>query len=327
MENKASIGGQALIEGIMMKGPNKTSVAIRKPDKEIELIVEENKQPKFKKIPVVRGMFNFFDSLITGYKHLMISSKYYVEDEEPTKFDLWLEKRAGKKSTDIITVIAALLGGCLALVLFMVLPTTITGLIDKIFALGIYKASVEGLLKMLIFFLYLLIVSRQKDIQRVFAYHGAEHKTISCYEAGDPLTVENVKKHTRFHPRCGTSFMLIVIVISILVFSFVPWNSTIARVGLKLLFLPVVVGISYEVLRFTGKHVNGCTKFLAAPGMWFQRLTTNEPEDDMIEVAIEAAVAVLPIDDKARIEYLERKKQNEIKEDILNSVEQVIEND
>jgi len=182
----------------------------------------------------------------------------------------------------------------LALVLFMVLPTTIAGLLDKVIPLGGFKNVVEGVSKLAVFVLYLWLVSKMEDIRRTFCYHGAEHKTIACYEAGLPLTVENVKKHTRFHPRCGTSMMFIILIVSIVVFSFVPWKGTLNRAFMKVLFLPVVVGISYEILRYTGRHTNACTKLLAAPGLWFQRLTTNEPEDDMIEVAIASVNALLP---------------------------------
>lgn len=294
-ENKiVSIGGQALIEGIMMKGPYKTAIAVRKPDGSIDVTAENNKTLKFKKIPILRGIVNFFDSILTGYKSLMHSAEVSMTDMEQSKFELWLEKKFGKKSSNIIAMFAGVLGGCLALVLFMVLPTMLTGVINNFIPLAGFKAVVEGILKLLIFLLYLWAVSKQEDIRRVFCYHGAEHKTISCYEAGDELTVENVKKHTRFHPRCGTSFIFIVLVVSILVFSFVPWQSTLARAGLKLVFLPVVVGISYEILKITGKYTNACTKALAAPGIWFQRLTTNEPQDEMIEVAIAAVKAVLP---------------------------------
>lgn len=294
MSQKSKIGGQALIEGIMMKSPQKTAIAVRKPNGEIDVNVHDNKPQKYKKIPIVRGIIGFFDSMKEGYKSLMHSANIAMIDEKPSRFEIWLEKRFGKKSTDIITYIAGVMGAGLALVLFMVLPTMITGLISRFIPLGGAKAVVEGALKLIIFIVYLWLVSKQEDIKRVFQYHGAEHKTISCYEAGDELTVENVKKHTRFHPRCGTSFIFIVLVISIIIFSFVPWGSTIKRVLMKLIMLPLVVGVSYEVLQFTGRKENFCTKFLAAPGLWFQRLTTNEPSEDMIEVAIAATKAVLP---------------------------------
>ncbi|MEG2192170.1 MAG: DUF1385 domain-containing protein [Oscillospiraceae bacterium] len=289
-----NIGGQALIEGIMMKGPEKYSIAIRTPNGEIDVQTWNNAPLKFKNIPILRGVVNFFGSLVTGYKSLMHSADLSLMEEEPSKFEIWLGKTFGKKGSDIITMAAGVLGGGLALVLFMILPTTITGIINWLLPLGGFKALVEGVLKLCIFLLYLWAVSKQSDIKRVFSYHGAEHKTIACYEAGEELTVENVKKHTRFHPRCGTSFIFIVLVVSIIIFSFVPWHSTFYRVLLKLITLPLIVGISYEILRATGKYSNFCTKILAAPGLWFQRLTTNEPDEDMIEVAIASVKAILP---------------------------------
>ncbi len=292
---KVSIGGQALIEGIMMKSPEQYSIAVRKPDGTIDVQIFDNNKVKFQKIPVLRGIMNFFDSLVTGYKSLMHSAEIAMDGEfEEDAFDRWVKKHFGEKSSEIITMIAGVLGGMLALVLFMILPTTIAGLVDKIIPLGGFKNVVEGVSKLAIFILYLWLVSRMEDIRRTFSYHGAEHKTIACYEAGQPLTVENVKKHTRFHPRCGTSMMFIILIVSIIVFSFVPWKGTLSRAFMKVLFLPVVVGISYEILRYTGRHTNACTKLLAAPGLWFQRLTTNEPDDDMIEVAIASVNALLP---------------------------------
>ncbi|MBP1551996.1 MAG: DUF1385 domain-containing protein [Oscillospiraceae bacterium] len=293
---KTSIGGQALIEGIMMKGPHKLAIAVRQPDGEINIKVEDVKKNKFAKIPVLRGMINFIDSLVTGYNCLMHSANIALDglEEEPTRLEIWLENKFGKKATEYLTMVAGVLGGMLALVLFMVLPTTITGIIDRFLPLGAFKAVVEGVTKLIIFFVYMIGITYLEDVKRLFMYHGAEHKTIACYEAGEELTVENVRKHSRFHPRCGTSFLFIVVIVSILVFSFVPWHSTLGRVGLKLLFLPVVVGIAYEILKFTGRHDNMCTKILASPGLLFQKFTTKEPEDDMIEIAIAATLRVIP---------------------------------
>lgn len=294
-DKKVSIGGQALIEGIMMKAPEKYSIAVRKPDGGIDVQVFDNNKVKFGKVPVLRGIMNFFDSLMTGYKCIMHSADIAMDGEfEEDAFDRWVKKHFGEKSGEIIAMIAGILGSVLALVLFMVLPTTIAGLLDKVIPLGSLKTVVEGIAKLAIFVLYLWLVSKMEEIRRVFCYHGAEHKTIACYEAGEELTVENVRRHTRFHPRCGTSFMFIILIVSIVVFSFVPWKGTVSRALMKVVFLPVVVGISYEILRFTGRHTNACTKLLAAPGLWFQRLTTNEPDDDMIEVAIASVNALLP---------------------------------
>lgn len=289
-----SIGGQALIEGIMMKGPQAYSIAVRTPDGKINVKKYGIRPVKFAKIPVLRGMYSFLDSMITGYKSIMDSADVAMTDLEEDEFEKWLKKHFGDKAADILVTIAGVLGTMLALVLFMVLPTTFTGIIDRFIPLGGFKAAVEGIAKLAIFVLYLWLVSKMSEIKRVFSYHGAEHKTIACYEAGEELTVENVRKYSRFHPRCGTSFMFIVLLVSIAVFSFVPWKSTIGRVVMKVLFLPVVVGIAYEILRYTGKHSNACTKIMAAPGLWFQRLTTNEPDDSMIEVAIASVNAILP---------------------------------
>lgn len=293
---KTSIGGQALIEGIMMKGPHKLAIAVRQPDGEINIKVEDVKKHKFTKVPIIRGMINFIDSLVTGYKCLMHSANIAFDgmEEEPTKFEIWLEEKFGKKATEALTMVAGVLGGMLAIVLFMVLPTTITGIINRFLPLGPFMAVVEGVLKLVIFFIYMWGITYLEDVKRLFQYHGAEHKTIACYEAGEELIVENVRKYSRLHPRCGTSFLFIVIIVSILVFSFVPWTSTLARVALKLIFLPVVLGIAYEILKFTGRHENACTRILAAPGMFFQKFTTKEPEDDMIEIAIAATKLVIP---------------------------------
>lgn len=311
-DKKVSIGGQALLEGIMMKGPENYSIAVRKADGTIDVKLFENKKPKFSKIPVLRGMANFADSLIVGYKSIMYSAEAAMEDGfEEDAFDRWLKKHFGEKSAETVGTLAGVLGCALALVLFMVLPTAITGFIDKIIPLGALKAAVEGIIKLAIFIIYLAAITKMKEIRRLFAYHGAEHKTIMCYESGEELTVENVKKHTRFHPRCGTSFMFIVLIVSIVVFSFVPWKSTLSRAVTKVIFLPAVVGIAYEILRYTGRNSNACTKVMAAPGLWFQRLTTNEPDDDMIEVAIASVNAILPRTTvkKARKEEVENENE------------------
>lgn len=213
---------------------------------------------------------------------------------KPSKFDLWLEKHLGEHMMKIVGVVAMVFGVALALVLFMFLPALAVKGIQLLFDPGIFKSLIEGLIKIIIFVLYLALVSRMKEIKRVFGYHGAEHKSIACYEAGEELTVENVRKHTRFHPRCGTSFILIVLVIGILVFSVVTWSSLWMRVVLKLALLPVVMGVAYEIIKLAGRYDNVVTRIISAPGLWLQRLTTNEPDDSQIEVAITALTAVLP---------------------------------
>ncbi|WP_373209582.1 DUF1385 domain-containing protein [Allofournierella massiliensis] len=294
---KTSVGGQALMEGIMMRGPKKICVAVRKPDGEIDLTMEDVKHHKWQKIPFVRGAFSMIENLVLGYRYLMHSAEVSMpeeEQEEPGKLDKWLQEHTGPKFQNFLMGLAAVMGGMLAIVLFMVLPTAIVGGVNHFVNLGWGKVLLEGVLKIVMFVIYLFLCTRMKDIHRVFEYHGAEHKTIACYEAGEELTVENIRRHCRFHPRCGTSFMILVLIVSILLFSVLPWSSTGLRVFLKLLLLPVVMGISYELIKLAGRYDNLATRIISAPGLWLQRLTTFEPDDSMIEVAIAAVKPVLP---------------------------------
>lgn len=294
---KTSVGGQALMEGIMMRGPKKICVAVRKPDGEIDLTMEDVKHHKWQKIPFVRGAFSMIENLVLGYRYLMHSAEVSMpeeEQEEPGKLDKWLKEHTGPKFQNFLMGLAAVMGGMLAIVLFMVLPTAIVGGVNHFVNLGWGKVLLEGVLKIAMFVIYLFLCTRMKDIHRVFEYHGAEHKTIACYEAGEELTVENIRRHCRFHPRCGTSFMILVLIVSILLFSVLPWSSTGLRVFLKLLLLPVVMGISYELIKLAGRYDNLATRIISAPGLWLQRLTTFEPDDSMIEVAIAAVKPVLP---------------------------------
>ena len=317
---KTMIGGQALIEGIMMRGPEKDAIVIRGKDGLAVEVSDRKKFPEnsFKKWPFFRGMFTFFDAQVTGVKALMRSVDLAPEEyqEEPSKFDLWLEKKLGnEKFQQIVVGLAVALGLGLSIFLFFLLPMVIGSLFDNWIHNMVALNLVEGIVRMCIFMAYMILVSRMPDMKRVFSYHGAEHKTIRCYEAGLPLTVENVRKQTRLHPRCGTSFLLIVMVISILVFSIassgllaaVPALETIRgtflyrllMIAFKLMLLPVVVGITYEINRWCGSKDNRFTRILAAPGMWMQNFTTNEPDDSMIEVAITAVQAVLPEEEGA----------------------------
>ncbi len=295
---KTSVGGQALIEGIMMRGPKQVCTAVRRPDGGIETKLDDVTAFSWQKIPLVRGVLSMIESLIVGYRCLMYSAEVSMGEEafeaEESKVDKWISDHLGEKAQNFVMSLAAVLGGMLALVLFMVLPTTIVGLLSKVLPLEGVRALLEGLLKIAIFIGYLALVRNMKDIKRMFRYHGAEHKTIACYEAGEELTVENIRRHSRFHPRCGTSFLVLVILISILVSSLLPWSSTGLRIVLKLLTLPVVMGISYELIKLAGRYDNILTRIISAPGLWIQRLTTSEPEDDMIEVAIAAVKPVLP---------------------------------
>ncbi len=298
---KTSIGGQALIEGIMMRGPETSSMAVRQPDGEISLSVwptdKAGKKPWYKSTPFVRGSFNFIDMMALGYKCLMKSADLAgFEEEEPSKLEKKLMELLGDKFSAIFGSAAMLLGVALSIGLFMVLPTVLVGFIKHFINSQAILTAIEAVTKITIFVLYLYAVSKLGDVKRVFEYHGAEHKTIACYEAGEELTVENVRKYPRFHPRCGTSFMLIVMVVSVLVFSFASWNSVIGRVLLKLILLPLVVGISFEIIKLAGRYDNPLTRAISAPGLWLQNLTTYEPTDDQIEVAIAAMKPCIPND-------------------------------
>jgi len=306
---RTSIGGQALIEGILMRGPEKQAIVVR--DQEGNL-VEKVEELKFIKDrypilgwPLVRGTVNFLDSMVNGVKALMYSAEFYPDEEtaQPSKFEQWLEKHlSSKKLETAVIALAVVLGVGLSVFLFMVLPTLLTGGLLHFFpnAPMWLRNLLEGMLKIVIFLLYLIFCSKQRDIYRVFQYHGAEHKTIFCYEAGLPLTVENVRAQTRHHPRCGTSFLFVVIFVSILlssvIFGIWPIKNALLRTLVHLLLLPLVVGITYEFNRWVGRHVqeNKLAQLLTRPGMWMQNFTTNEPDDGMIEVAIRAMELVLP---------------------------------
>jgi len=317
---KTSIGGQALIEGIMMRGPEKDAIVIRGKDGLTIELSDRKIHPKgsFKTWPFFRGIFNFFDSQVVGVKALMRSADLAPEEyqEEPSKFDKWLEEKLGnEKFQQALIGIAVAMGMGLSIGLFFLLPMIIGSFFDRWINNTLTLNLVEGIVRMCIFMGYMLLVSRMEEMKRVFSYHGAEHKTIRCYEAGLPLTVENVRTQTRLHPRCGTSFLLVVMVISILVFSVassallaaVPaleairgtFGYRLLMIVFKLLLLPIVVGITYEINRWCGRKDNRFTRILSAPGMWMQNFTTNEPDDSMIEVAITAVQAVLPQEEGA----------------------------
>lgn len=314
---KTSIGGQALIEGIMMRGPEKDAVVVRGKD---GLTVEV--QPRKKNRPgsfptwlLIRGVVNFFDSQVVGVKALMhaagLAPEEYAEDEKPSKLDLWLENKLGnEKFQQFVIGFAVFLGLAMSIGLFFLLPMVVSSFFDGIIQSNVVLMLLEGVIRMAIFLLYMYLISKMSEMRRVFSYHGAEHKTIRCYEAGLPLTVENVRRQTRLHPRCGTSFLLVVMVISILVYS-VASSALLALVPalaamrssflyrlimivFKLLLLPLIVAITYEINRWAGRHDNAFTRILTFPGMWLQNFTTNEPDDSMIEVGIAALQAVLP---------------------------------
>lgn len=300
-----SIGGQAVIEGVMMRGPKRIATAVRKPDGEI--IVDEKelgkvRTGKFVKLPIIRGCVNFFDSMIIGVKALMFSAKFFDVDEEglpvdqePTKFEAWLENKLdSERAMNVVIYCSVIVSMLLSVGLFILLPGIIGEGIRSIIESTALATLAEGLVRIAIFIVYLSLVARMKEIRRVFMYHGAEHKTIHCYEHGEELTVENVKNHTRLHPRCGTSFLLIVMVVSMLVFFLIPKMFFVYRLLVRLALLPVVAGLSYEIIKFAGRHDNWFTRIISKPGMWFQNITTSEPDDSMIEVAIASMKAVIP---------------------------------
>ena len=314
---QTTIGGQALIEGIMMRGPEKDAIVIRgKEGLTLEVNPRKIRKPgSFATWPFIRGAVNFFDSQVVGVKALMRSAdlapEEYAQQEQPSKFDMWLEKKLGnEKFQQFVIGFAVFLGMAMSIGLFFLLPMVIGSLFDRIITSTLGLNLLEGLIRMIIFMGYMILVSRMNEMKRVFSYHGAEHKTIRCYEAGLPLTVENVRQQTRLHPRCGTSFLLVVMVISILVFSVasslllsaVPGLAAmrgsflyrLLMIAFKLMLLPLIVAVTYEINRWAGRNDNGFTRILTAPGMWMQNFTTNEPDDSMIEVAIEAVMAVLP---------------------------------
>ncbi len=297
---RTSVGGQALMEGVMMRGPKRLCCAVRRPDGGIETDIKELPPKKwYEKVPFVRGVFAMIGSMITGYRCLMYSADIAMQDSEDSepesKLDKWLDEHLGEKFQNALMVCAALMGGVVAILLFSVMPTSVVGFVSRFMPLGRWgRVILEAVLKMSIFLAYLALCSRMKEIHRLFEYHGAEHKTIACYEAGEPLTVENIRKYSRFHPRCGTSFLILTLLVSIAVFSVIPWTGTALRVVYKLLFLPMVMGISYELLKLCGRTDNLLTHIIRAPGLWVQRLTVFEPDDSMIECAIQAVTPVLP---------------------------------
>ena len=300
---KTSVGGQALMEGIMMRGPKLICCAVRKPDGTIETKIDPVKNHGiWTKIPLVRGAISMIESLIVGYHYMMYSAQVsmgddYDPEEEETAFEKWVGEHFGQKAEDALLACAAVVGGLLAILLFTVLPTLIVGGVGRFVTLGRWaKVVLEAVLKVGIFLTYMVAISKMKEIHRVFEYHGAEHKTIACYEAGDELTVENVRKYTRFHPRCGTSFLILVVIVSVFLYSVLPWGSIGLRVLFKLLLLPLVMGISYELLKWCGRSDNIATRIIRQPGIWVQHLTVFEPDDSMIEVAITAVTPVLPED-------------------------------
>ncbi len=302
-----SIGGQALMEGIMMRGPLKTTVGVRKNDGSIELeeIQPLNLTQKYKLLrwPILRGVAGMIDSLVTGNKALMLSADKAMEgtevpEEELSKFDLWLDKHFGEKAVSFIMGASVVLAVIICIAVFFFVPTLLFNWLASAFPFlndhMIWRSAFEGILRIILFLIYMALVTLNKDIKRVFQYHGAEHKTIFCYEHGLELNVENVRVQSRFHPRCGTSFIVLMLIVGILIGLFIPFTNVFLRTAVKILLLPLTVGIGYELIRLCGRHDNIVTRIIAAPGVWMQHLTTKEPKDEMIEVAIAAMKDVIP---------------------------------
>lgn len=295
---KTYVGGQAVIEGVMMKHDDEYAIAVRKPDHEIEVKIEKyesfaDRHP-FAKWPIIRGVVNFAESMVVGMKTLTYSASFYEEEEEETTsgFYNWLEEKTGGKGEDLIMGATVCLSVVLAVAIFMVLPYVLTGFLTKYIESNFLVTLLEGVVRIAIFLAYILLISQMKDIQRVFMYHGAEHKTINCLEHGEDLTPENAKKYSRLHKRCGTSFLLIVMIVSILFFMFIRVDSVWLKVVLRILLVPVIAGVSYEFIRLAGRNDSSFVTLLSKPGMQLQKLTTREPDEEMLEVAIKAVEGV-----------------------------------
>lgn len=296
---RTNIGGQAVIEGVMMRGKEMYAVAVRNTKTKEINIKEKNIKPnnsKFLKLPLVRGCHSFVSSMIIGFDIISVSVDMadVEEDEAPSKFEQFIIDKLGDKLNTVIMGVSFVLAMILSIGLFMLLPTFLASIVTEYTGTGTYVLSIiEGLFRLLIFVGYLLLISKNKDIQRLFQYHGAEHKTINCFEHEEELTVSNVRNHTRFHKRCGTSFIAFVIIISILFFMFVQTDDIMMRFASRIIFVPLIAGLSYEVIRLAGRKDNAIVNILSAPGVWLQKITTSEPDDEQIEVAIASMQRVL----------------------------------
>ncbi|HBF3051764.1 TPA: DUF1385 domain-containing protein [Clostridioides difficile] len=294
---KQAVGGQAVIEGVMMQSKDKRAVAVRKSDGEIALKEDRIKSwvrdKNIDKIPFVRGSFVMIDTMIQGIKSLNFSSEFFMEEAEEDKFDLFIKKIFKDKANDIIIIFSLVIAMLLSAGLFIFIPTLVGGAFSKVIPNDFMLNLIEGIIRIAILFAYIVLISRSKDIERVFQYHGAEHKSIYCYENDLELTVENARKFKRLHPRCGTNFLFIVMAVSIILFAFFGWPNPILRIFMRIICVPIVAGLSYEVIRVLGKYDNGFTKIIAYPGMMLQYFTTKEPDDEQLEVALEALKAVV----------------------------------
>ncbi|WP_096636259.1 DUF1385 domain-containing protein [Clostridium cochlearium] len=293
MKKQCNVGGQAVMEGVMMRGTRGIATAVRKSDGEIVMDIQQftpySKRNKFFSMPIIRGFISLIESLVIGIKTLNYSASFFEEDDEKSKFNIWIEKKFGERADNIIITIVMCVSFFISIGLFVVLPIVIANLFKK---LGVESSLVlniiEGIIRVGIFLSYIYIIGKMDDINRFFQYHGAEHKTIFCYESSEELTAENVKKHSRFHPRCGTNFLFLVMIVSIIIFSFTGWNSLLERMMYRIILIPVVSGTTYEIIKWLGKSQSKIAKIIAAPGLALQRLTTREPDTSQIEVAIKA---------------------------------------
>lgn len=294
--SRVNIGGQAVMEGVMMKGPESYAVAVRKPDQEIEVNVKQyvsfGIRYKWTNVPILRGVVNFLESLVIGMQTLAFSSSFFEEEEKDQKQSAG-QKLFGDKANDITMGITMLISLILGIGIFMVLPYFIVSFAKNIISSPLLLGMLEGALRLTIFITYLLLISKMKDIQRVFMYHGAEHKTINCLEHGEDLTVENIRRHSKLHKRCGTSFIFIVMLVSIVLFLFIRVDSGLLKVAYRILLTPVIAGISYEFIRYAGRSESKIASLLSMPGMMMQKLTTSEPDDAMIEVAIKSVEGIM----------------------------------
>ncbi|WP_346916683.1 DUF1385 domain-containing protein [Clostridium sp.] len=293
MEKKTTVGGQAVIEGVMMRGSKGLATAVRLPDGSIEVKKESSesltKKNKFLGFPIIRGFISLIESLIIGIKSLEYSASFFEDDEEESesKFDKWFDKIFKDKGNSVLMGISLVLSLAFSILLFFILPTALTSLVKKTITSNVLVLNIiEGIIRVIIFISYIFIVGKLEDIKRVYQYHGAEHKTIFCYESGIELTAENAKKFERLHPRCGTNFLFLVMVISIIIFSFTGWESIGQRVISRVLLLPIVSGVTYEVIKWLGKSDSKISKIIAWPGLLLQKITTQEPDESMLEVAI-----------------------------------------
>ncbi|MBF8983744.1 DUF1385 domain-containing protein [Lutibacter sp. B2] len=299
-----NIGGQAVIEGVMMRGPKDIAIAVRKPNQEIEIKKEPVKgisKSKLTKIPMIRGVIALIEAMVIGVKALTYSAEFFEEEEDQKKgkFELWIEEKFGEKANDILIYFSVFIALAVGMLIFIITPTLLIHFLKTQTNNPVILNMSEGVLRIFIFIGYILLISRMKDIKRVFQYHGAEHKTIHCYESGLPLTVENARQFTTLHPRCGTSFLVIVMVISMILFSMIGWPSPVVRILSRFILMPIVAGISYEIIKWAGKSKSKIVRFMSYPGLLMQKLTTNEPDDQQLEVAIEALKNVLVEDEEA----------------------------